>query len=83
MPSAAWLGFLKCGPATKGQLPRRPFIRTWQQVGCNVSQMNRETARILIDEESGSLRKLPCAELLKMVDKTSTNNVKGPDGKQY
>jgi hypothetical protein len=45
--------------------------------------MNREIARALIDEELRSLRKLSYAELLKLVDKASTNNVQAPDGKQY
>jgi hypothetical protein len=45
--------------------------------------MNREIACALIDEELGRLRNFSYAELLKMMDKPSTINVQGPDGKQY
>ena len=45
--------------------------------------MNREIGCVLIDEELGRLRNLSYAELLKLLDKPSTVNVQGPDGKRY
>ena len=45
--------------------------------------MNCEIVRALLDVESGILQKLPYAELCKLVNKTSTTNVQGPDGEQY
>ena len=45
--------------------------------------MNREIGCVLIDEELGRLRNLSYAELLNLLDKPSTVNVQGPDGKRY
>jgi hypothetical protein len=45
--------------------------------------MNREIARALIHEKLRKLRKLSYAELLKLVNKASTINVDGSDGKRY
>jgi len=45
--------------------------------------MNRDIACALIDEELGRLRNISYAELLKMMDKPSTIDVQGPDGKRY
>ena len=58
-------------------------MRTWHPRSGNVFEMNREIGRALIDKALGSLRKLSYAELLKLVDKASSDNVQGPDGKQY
>jgi hypothetical protein len=45
--------------------------------------MNREISCALIDEELGKLRNLPYTELLNMMDKPSTIDVQGPNGKRY
>ena len=45
--------------------------------------MNREIASVLIDDELGRLRNLSYAELLNLIDKPSTIDVLGPDGKRY
>jgi hypothetical protein len=45
--------------------------------------MNREVACALIDEELGRLRNLPYEELLKLMDKPSTIDLHGPDGRRY
>lgn len=45
--------------------------------------MDREVARPLIDQELGRLRRSSYQELLKLLNRTSTAMLEGPDGVTY
>jgi hypothetical protein len=45
--------------------------------------MDRQIARTLLDKELGKLRQLSYAELLPLMNKVSTDEIIGPDGKRY
>ncbi|HXU49116.1 MAG TPA: hypothetical protein VN727_08715 [Candidatus Binatia bacterium] len=45
--------------------------------------MDREVARTLINQELRRLKESPYRELLKLLDKTSTTMLEGPDGVTY
>lgn len=45
--------------------------------------MSRETARIIAERRLQELRQLPYQELAKLVDRSSTAEVNGPDGVKY